>query len=63
MTVSTRRRIACACIAVSFACLLALVFVPPLRRDAAGGGWGIVASSVVSILAGLFYLRTSRRPS
>ena len=62
MTVSTRRRIALTCIAVSIAALAILAF-PPLRHRAAGGGWGIAASSAVSILAGLYYLRTSRSRS
>jgi hypothetical protein len=62
MTVRTRRRIARACIALSAAALVALAF-PPLRHRAVGGGWGIVASSAVSILACLYYLRTSRSRS
>jgi hypothetical protein len=62
MTVSTRCRIARACLAVSAAALVALAF-PPLRHHAIAGGWGIAASSAVSILACLYYLRITRRPS
>jgi len=61
MTVSTRRRIARVCIAVDLAALVALVAIAPLRDRAVAGGWGIAASSAVSVLAFLFYLRTSSR--
>lgn len=63
MTVSTRRRIALASVAVSIATLAVLAVFPPLRHHALGGGSGIVASAAVSILAGLYYLRVTRRPS
>jgi uncharacterized membrane protein HdeD (DUF308 family) len=63
MTVSTRRRIIRVVILVSLACLVALDAVPQLRHHAPGGGWGIAASAVVSILAGLYYLRSTRSPS
>jgi uncharacterized membrane protein HdeD (DUF308 family) len=63
MTVKTRRIVMRVVIAVSFACLVALVTVAPLRHRAPGGGWGIAASAAISVLSGLYYLRTSRRPS
>ena len=61
MTVSTRRRIVGACIGVSAALLVALAVFPPLRHHTLGGGWGIAVSSAVSILAFLYYLRTTSR--
>jgi len=63
MSVSTRRRIARACTVVSLAALAALAAVPPLRHHALGGGWGIAASSAVTILAYLYCLRISRSRS
>lgn len=60
MKVTTRRRIARISVAVSFAVLVLVVAIPGLRHHAAGGGIGIVASAVVSILAGLYYLRSTR---
>lgn len=55
-----RRGIARACIAVSFAALVAVVAVPGLRHHALAGGLGIVAAAVVSILSSLAYLRSTR---
>jgi hypothetical protein len=62
MNVRTRRRLARGCIAVSAAALVALAY-PPLRHHAVGGGWGIAASAVVSILACAVYLRSTRSRS
>ncbi len=56
---SARRVITRISIAVSFAALVALVAFPALRHRAPLGGWGICASVVVSILAGLAYLRST----
>lgn len=64
MVTGTRRAVTRIVIVISLACLVALVAVPPLRHHALGGGWGIAASAAVSILAGLYYLHsTKRRPS
>jgi hypothetical protein len=63
MTTHGRRIIMHAVIATSFACLVALVAVPPLRHHAAGGGWGIAGGALLSVLAGLHYLRSSRSRS
>jgi hypothetical protein len=59
ISVRARRIIARVSMAVSFAVLVLLVAVPALRHRAPLGGWGIVASTVVSLLAGLAYLRST----
>jgi hypothetical protein len=63
MTISTRRRITCACAVISFAVLVALAVFPPLRHRALGGGWSIAASAAVSILACVYYLHSTRSRS
>jgi hypothetical protein len=61
--VRARRVTARVSMAMSFALLVLLVAVAPLRHRAPAGGWGICASAVVSIGAGLAYLRsTGDRP-
>ena len=55
-----RRIIARVCIAASSVILLALAVSAPLRHHADHGGWPAAAAAVVSIVAGLVYLRSSR---
>jgi uncharacterized membrane protein HdeD (DUF308 family) len=61
ISVRARRRITGLSVAVSFGCLLAAVAVPAVRHRALAGGWLICASATVSIVAGLAYLRSTRR--
>jgi hypothetical protein len=59
ISVRGRRVIARISMAASVAVLVLLVAVPAFRHRAPLGGWGIAASTVVSILAGLAYLRNT----
>ena len=55
-----RRILARACIAVSFALLLAEVIFPAFRHGTWHDGLGIAIAAVVSIAGGLLYLRGTR---
>lgn len=58
--VRARRIITRICVAASFAILAALVIFPSLGHRSWGGGWLTAAPAVVSIAAGLVYLRSTR---
>lgn len=60
MSVRTRRAISRVSIAASFAILAAVVLVPGLRHRSLAGGVFLCVTSVISIVAGLLYLRSTR---
>jgi hypothetical protein len=57
----TRRIISRVCIAGGVAGLALVVFVPWFRHNSLAHGAGLLASSVVCILASLYYLHSARR--